>query len=314
MSDSVDLLRKKIGKVRTLGSVVRTMKTLASLNIRQYEESVRSLADYNHTIELALAGSMKSGHRSYFGPETPGKKQSVMAAIVFGSDQGLVGQFNDHLAGLVKDRFDGSAESRHIMVVGEQIRLRLALSGMVAESSFGVPGSVNAITWLVGDLLMAIEQLSEKASLRELRMFYNTPSGGGLYQSVSMRLLPLDDSWERDTLGRNLWPTKTIPDLPGGQDMTRWALVREYLFVSIFRVCAESLAAENASRLAAMQRAGKNIDEMLEELSRHYRERRQARIDEELFDVVSGFSALTGKSWKERSSGDLLRDASKSPV
>ena len=31
------------------------------------------------------------------------------------------------------------------------------------------------------------------------------------------------------------------------------ALIREYLFVSLFRACAESLASENASRLAAMQ-------------------------------------------------------------
>jgi F-type H+-transporting ATPase subunit gamma len=43
-----------------------------------------------------------------------------------------------------------------------------------------------------------------------------------------------------------------------------------------------------------MQRAGKNIDEMMEELTRLYHERRQARIDEELFDVVSGFQALGG--------------------
>ena len=38
------------------------------------------------------------------------------------------------------------------------------------------------------------------------------------------------------------------------------AFIREYLFVSLFRACAESLARENASRLAAMQRAAKNID------------------------------------------------------
>ena len=48
----------------------------------------------------------------------------------------------------------------------------------------------------------------------------------------------------------------------GDGSTTLRALIREYLFVSLFRACAESLASENASRLAAMQRADENIDEL----------------------------------------------------
>ena len=73
------------------------------------------------------------------------------------------------------------------------------------------------------------------------------------------------------------------------------ALIREYLFISLFRACAESLASENASRLAAMQRAEKNINELLEGLNRTFHRLRQSGIDEELFDVVSGFEALSGE-------------------
>jgi F-type H+-transporting ATPase subunit gamma len=73
------------------------------------------------------------------------------------------------------------------------------------------------------------------------------------------------------------------------------ALIREYLFVSLFRACAESLASENASRLAAMQSADKNIDELLEELNRTFHRLRQSGIDEELFDLISGFEALTAE-------------------
>ena len=80
----------------------------------------------------------------------------------------------------------------------------------------------------------------------------------------------------------------------GGGTATLRALIREYLFVSLFRACAESLASENASRLAAMQRAEKNIDELLESLNRTFHRLRQSGIDEELFDVVSGFEALGG--------------------
>ena len=72
------------------------------------------------------------------------------------------------------------------------------------------------------------------------------------------------------------------------------ALIREYLSISLFRACAESLASENASRLAAMERADKNINDLLEQLHGSFHQLRQSGIDEELFDVISGFEALVG--------------------
>jgi DNA anti-recombination protein RmuC len=60
--------------------------------------------------------------------------------------------------------------------------------------------------------------------------------------------------------------------------------------------CAESLAAENGSRLAAMQRAEKNIDDMVEDLNQTFHRLRQSSIDEELFDVVSGYESISTKT------------------
>jgi len=87
-----------------------------------------------------------------------------------------------------------------------------------------------------------------------------------------------------------------LPEVMGRDTITLRALLREYLFVSLYRACAESLASENASRLAAMQRAEKNIDELLEGLNGSYHRLRQSGIDEELFDVISGFEALSPRA------------------
>ena len=91
----------------------------------------------------------------------------------------------------------------------------------------------------------------------------------------------------------------------GGGTATLRALIREYLFISLFRACAESLASENASRLAAMERADKNIDELLENLHGTFHRLRQSGIDEELFDVISGFEALVGprQTWPSVAAG-----------
>ena len=108
---------------------------------------------------------------------------------------------------------------------------------------------------------------------------------------MSQRLLPLDAQWQQG-LVKVKWPSGNLPEVMGPGTATLRALIREYLFISLFRACAESLASENASRLAAMERADRNIDELLSNLRNTTRRLRQSSIDEELFDVVSGFEAL----------------------
>ena len=106
-------------------------------------------------------------------------------------------------------------------------------------------------------------------------------------------MLPLDHTWQ-NKLTATAWPTRNLPEVIEGAKSALEAFVRGYFFVLVFQACTESLASENASRLAAMQRAEKNIEDILEDLNRTFRRVRQESIDEELFDVISGFEALTG--------------------
>ncbi len=131
--------------------------------------------------------------------------------------------------------------------------------------------------------------------MQEVYIFHNQQKQGTGYEPVSQRLLPLDEKW-RQSLSELKWPTKLVPQIIGGIKPTLLALISGYLFVSLFKACADSLASENASRLAAMQRAEKNIEELLDELSHKFNSLRQSSIDEELFDVVSGFEALKDNS------------------
>ena len=114
---------------------------------------------------------------------------------------------------------------------------------------------------------------------------------------IGQRLLPLDAAWQQ-SLAAVPWPGKVGPEVMDQGATTLRALIREYLFISLFRACAESLASENASRLAAMQRADKNIDELLVTLQGSFNRLRQSSIDEELFDVISGFDALSAEKTK----------------
>jgi F-type H+-transporting ATPase subunit gamma len=176
---------------------------------------------------------------------------------------------------------------------------------------FSVPNSVKAITPLVGQIQIESEAHRAQGDYARVYVFHNRPQSGALYEPVSQRLLPLDAQWQQ-ALANVRWPTATLPEVMGGGSGTLRALIREYLFISLFRACAESLASENASRLAAMERADKNIDELLEHLQSTFHRLRQSGIDEELFDVISGFEALTqkvGKGKQTRTTGwNLPRD------
>ncbi|HVZ41982.1 MAG TPA: F0F1 ATP synthase subunit gamma [Candidatus Kapabacteria bacterium] len=292
MSESTASLRRKISSAGELQSVVRTMKAVAASSVGQYEKSVRALDDYYHTVELGLVACFRQSGFMPLIPEPNGRTGvRGVGAIVFGSDQGLVGSFNDVVAGYAAAALAALPGEHDVWAVGGRVRERLEDAGLPPAGLFDVPNSVKAINPLVGRILVEAGMRHGEGMVAELHLFYNRRTSGAAYAPVGQRLLPLDEHWRLE-LARMPWPTKNLPEVTGIRSMTMRALIGEYLFVSLFRACAESLASENASRLAAMQRADKNIDELLEDLNRTLHRLRQSSIDEELFDVVSGFEAL----------------------
>jgi F-type H+-transporting ATPase subunit gamma len=292
MSNTTESLRQKIESAGDLQSVVRTMKALAASSIGQYERSVKSLGDYYRTVELGLSVCFRAaGSSALLTGSTKRPDADAIAAVVFGSDQGLVGQFNDVVTDHAIKALAALTNKPQVWAVGDRVHARLKDAGLTPVGLFSVPNSIKAITPLVGKILVEHETHHGRNEVTELHLFYNRPTTGAGYEPVSQRLLPLDETWRRK-LAEIQWPAKNLPEVIGSSTTTLRALIREYLFVSIFRACAESLASENASRLAAMQRADKNIDELLVKLHSTFHQLRQSSIDEELFDVISGFDAL----------------------
>lgn len=302
MANTTTALRRQIGSARDLKAVVRTMKASAASAIGQYENSVAALGDYARTVELGLSVCLRSVHaqdgqaleQNQFQQTHQTHSPTAVHAIVFGSDQGLVGRFNEAVVEHAMAQLGQWPVKAQVWAVGKRVQARLHDEGLPPAFTFSVPGSVELITRLVGQILLKVQTPGQEtegaASGETLVLFYNRPSGAG-YEPVSQRLLPLDGHWQRG-LAAQPWPTAQQPEVLGTSPQVLRALVREHLFVSLFRASAESLASENASRLAAMQRADRNIGELLAELGARFHRIRQSGIDEELFDVVAGFDAM----------------------
>jgi F-type H+-transporting ATPase subunit gamma len=107
---SIELLQRQIHTAQDLQAVVKMMKVLAALNIHQYEQAVASLAEYNRTIEMGLHVVLKAAHThdaslqhdNGDGFKTYSQSLSTdlsrCGVIIFGSEQGMCGQFNEQIS------------------------------------------------------------------------------------------------------------------------------------------------------------------------------------------------------------------------
>jgi len=296
MSGAAESISRKIATAGDLEGVVRAMKALTISSIGQYERSVLSLADYYRTVEFGLSVCLRQRGPATCEPRVSGPCQAPVGAIVFGSDQGLVGRFNEEIVEYaVKTLGALPGKTSRIWAVGERVRSLLSETANTQPGILHLPDSVAAITPLVGQILIGVQQAIDKGEIVDVYLFHNKPKEGSVYEPTCRKLLPLDGSWQAH-VAATPWPTSIPPEVIEGPTPAMPEFVRGYFFVLLFQSCAESLAAENASRLGAMQRAEKNIDDMLVDLNRSFRRMRQETIDEELFDVIAGYEALSKPS------------------
>jgi F-type H+-transporting ATPase subunit gamma len=290
---TLEALQRQMASATDLQAVVKTMKALAAVNIRQYEKAVESLTVYNRTIELGLHVVLTSRHeRSRPARSTTDGR---IGALVFGSDQGMCGQLNEQIVAhalQAMDELGTTPAERTVAVVGTRVSARLEEAGQPVTASFAVPSALSGITPLVQDIVLHLEAWHTQQHLERILLFYSHPLSSAAFRPHTVHLLPVPQAW-RTIVAREAWPTRVLPTFTMDWERLFSALIRQYFFVSLYRACAESLASENAHRLAAMQRAEKNIAEYLTALQAQFRQQRQMAITSELLDIVAGFEALT---------------------
>jgi F-type H+-transporting ATPase subunit gamma len=154
--DTLVGLSRKLDGATDLKSVVRAMKAMAASNIGQYEIAVESLEDFYRTVVTGLAGYFSVEGQVVLGTNKSLsiKRKKRICAIVFGSDQGLVGQFNDRMSDFVATSLDKTETELKIWAVGERVQLLLQDKGLNSTKLYLIPNSVSAITPLIGKLLL----------------------------------------------------------------------------------------------------------------------------------------------------------------
>lgn len=170
---------------------------------------------------------------------------------------------------------------------------RLDDAGERLETTLPVAGSTSGITPLVQDVLLHVERWHTEQHVDHIVVFYCEHLSRSACRPQRLDLLPIDRRWLQ-TMEREKWPTHILPMFTMDADRLFSALVRQCLFVSLYRASAELLASENASRLAAMRGAERSIGDKIGEFAGLFHQQRQMTITEELLDIAAGFEALSG--------------------
>ncbi len=296
--ETPERLQQQIKSMEGLHNIVATMKALSASNIHQYEQSIESLTDYWHTVELGLRIVMRDEINPIHLPSSP---NAGMAAVVFGSDHGMCGRFNEDITEYMLAHFKSisGAVKPKILCLGLRAGDLLERAKQPANEVLTLPGTANQIGTSIQQILIHIENWRENFGIKHLFLYHNRPKNRASYHPTRFHLLPLQlDKFSKFDIKE--WPGTSLPTYTMDRDTLLSSLLNQYFFISLFRACAESQSAEHGSRLTAMQAAEKNLDEHIEELSGEYRRARQDIITNELLDIIASFEAMSDNKKKKK--------------
>ncbi len=289
--DSLEALTRKIAATGDLKSLVRSMKRLSAAGMYQLEHAEAALRRFRRTIDLGLQVVLMEHP---IRPAVGGSAQGLHVVVAFGSDRGLCGAFNETVAELTRrhvERVRTDHPHQHVIAVGRLAADHLRARDVVPHDVLQPAGSVPGLGEACERILIRLDALQQTAAVHSVATIFNHRDDEGEIHPSAHVLLPIALDHLRG-LARARWPSRRLPAYSvHHEQMFRW-LVRQHLLADLHHAGLSSMAAENAARLAAMQRAERAIDDMYEEMTADHRRLRQEAITSELMDIVGGFEAL----------------------
>ena len=291
MAQTLEFLTRQQATLTSIRGIVHTMKKLSAINASPYEQAAQAIAEYRHTLEQGFAAfAYRTGPLQSETAQTGQAHIRQQRLVVFGSDHGLCGSYNELLAEQVHQYALGlkhESQQLTLLCVGAQMSDALQALGLIPQAVLLPPASAEGIGRLATELVTRIEAFSQTLGLNKtaVGLAFTQRAEHHLRDPHIQALLPLDPS----LLARpKRWSSRSLPDYNLAPDILLSALLRNYLFASIFGAAAEAMVTENAARLALMQQAEQSVDERLAEVKGELNYVRQTDITNELMDVIIG--------------------------
>jgi F-type H+-transporting ATPase subunit gamma len=288
-------MRARIQSVKNTQQITRAMKMVSAAKLRRAQDQIVSMRPYAQRILQIIADvatSQQVEHPLLSAREGEAKR---ILLVVLTSDRGLCGGFNNSVNRFT-ERFINENKSKYEKIdyifIGRKgadyfkrrgIEPRQVMLNLAREISFGLASEIarTCMTEFVG------------GEYDEIRIIYNEFKSAISQKLTVDRLLPIDLSKAAHVADEEAkYPmSKDMIFEPAPEAMIE-ELLTQHFAMQVFRCLAESIAAEHAARMTAMENATKNAKEMINKMTLIYNNVRQAAITRELIEICSGAEAV----------------------
>jgi len=284
-------IKRRIRTVEKTQQITSAMRMVSAAKLRRAQDAILALRPYAQQIWATMfeLGRRQPDLSHPLLQARPEPKR--LEVLVIASDRGLCGAFNANVlkagAALLAERaakFEQVSVSTIGRKAAEFVRRRRPLEKgwLVGQGvDFGLAREVGE--YLAGRYA--------SGAVDEVVVVGNEFVSALTQRPTAVRLLPLVPEASRirsygEDEGRE--PFVIEPDA----NTLLEVLVPQALEYSIYRALLESWAGEHAARMAAMESATRNTEELIRSLTLQFNRARQAAITKELMEIVSGAEAL----------------------
>lgn len=282
-------IKRKIVAVDKTRQITKAMNAVAASKFKFAQVKMDNFRPYA-TKFMETLNSLALRVDSTSHPLLAVREPKRIKAICMTSDRGLCGGFNTNIIRaterFVKEKVNEGKEVS-LITVGKKGRDSLRRKLNVVAQHTDVFGKFDmSLSAKIGEDVIP-SFIAEEYD--ELYLIFNEFFNVTIQRPMVVRLLPLP------SVGKEMEvePEKKVDYIyEPSEEILIEQLLPMYLRVLIYRALLETSAGENGARMAAMDNATNNCDEMIDTLTLRFNKARQAAITAELMDIVGGTEAL----------------------
>jgi F-type H+-transporting ATPase subunit gamma len=289
---SIKEYNRKIGSLKNTVKITKTMKMVSASKLRRAQEAQNRAKDYAHEVNnliFRIAGSVEQGMHPLL---TPRAEVTKVLLLVFSSDKGLCGGFNNNLIKFAERKraeIESEGKSVQFAFCGRRGHLHFSTRAPVFKDYPGVTAAPNSRD--ASEIADEMVEAFDAAQFDEVHVIYNhfVSPISQIPQVDQLIPLPLGTLADHDQV-EAIKADDFIAEPALDQLLNN--LIPRLVVFKVFFALLENAAGEHGARMAAMDNATTNAGNLIDEYTLLRNRARQAAITTELIEIISGAEAL----------------------
>lgn len=295
MASMRDIQRRKLS-IQSTEQITKAMKLVATVKLQRARvraEKAKPYFDHMYkTVSSILSRSGTIDHK-YLKPGKSDKK----AVIVITGNRGLAGGYNNNITKLLTKDENFSADKVVTYIIGRKGKETLTRYGYPVQEDYSevINEPMYRDAMEIGEKVLSD---FENGEFGEVYIAYTTFKNTVSHIPTMLKVLPVSKDEQHLAEGESSKEMSreeklTLMNYEPNEDEALDLIIPKYVSSLIYGALIEAVASENGARMAAMDSATSNADEMIAELSLMYNRARQGSITQELTEIIAGAEAIS---------------------